>query len=350
MKKKMSGVPAIVGYNLVILVIIGIIIGKTIATQVKIQGEEALAPVYEKHYALISADTDDEFWTKVYESAKEKAAEQNAYVEWFGKNLSVNYSVNELARMAMNAGVDGIIMPATDDDESKSLINTIVGSGIPVVTALSDCHESMRQSYVGVNNYDIGQMYGERVKELVLRRFRKNIRVMTVVSGDHFSNSQNLIQVGIREYLGANLPGGYIVQYETELIDQSNTFATEEFFNNLFISNATLPDILICLDEKGTRCAYRASVDHNRVGDSMILGFYYTKDILSALEKEILDSVMAVDADEIGKGTVDALADYQEYGYSNSYSTVTIQLLGQAEAASILQRETEEMPVEVKGE
>ncbi len=156
-------------------------------------------------------------------------------------------------------------------------------------------------------------------------------------------NSHNLIQLGIREYLSNNLPGGYIVKYETAVIDQDNSFATEEFFNTLFVSPGKLPDILICLDERGTRCSYRSAVDHNRVGESVILGFYYSRDILSALEKNILDSVMSVDADEIGRSTVEALADYQEYGYTNSYKTVKIQLLGQDEAVRLMEAEPEQI-------
>ncbi|MCQ2500608.1 MAG: substrate-binding domain-containing protein, partial [Lachnospiraceae bacterium] len=110
---------------------------------------------YSKHYALITGDSNEQFWSQVYESAKERAAEEGAYVEWFGKNLAVSYSVTDLTRMAVNASVDGIILQATDNEETKELIDRAVELGISVVTVLSDCQISNRQAYVGVNNYDV---------------------------------------------------------------------------------------------------------------------------------------------------------------------------------------------------
>ncbi|MDO4491332.1 MAG: substrate-binding domain-containing protein [Lachnospiraceae bacterium] len=302
-------------------------------------GAEENATIYSRHYALITGDSDDEFWKQVYESAREAAAEKDIYVEWFGKNLSVSYSVKELLHMAIRAGVDGIILQAPDGQETEELINESVDAGIPVVTVLSDCQSSLRQAYVGVNNYEIGLLYGEEIVRLILHQFSKNIRIMIVVGAEELTSSQSLALLGMREYINGNLPKGYFVNVETELIPQESSFATEEYINSMFVSSAPLPDIMICLDERGTRCSYLSAVDHNRVGETAIVGYYSSKDTLAALEKGILDSILSVDAEEMGKSSVEVLLDYQEYGYANTYNTVKIQLLDKEDAARILERD-----------
>lgn len=242
----------------------------------------------------------------------------------------------------MNSGVDGIILQASDEAGTEELINEIVNSGIPVVTALSDCPESVRQAYIGVNNYDIGLLYGQKLISMILQQFKKNIRILVAVNGDGISSSQNLILLGMREALSNGLPAGYFVNIETELIRQEGTYATEEYFNSFFVERKKLPEVLICLDEKETRCSYRAAVDHNRVGEINIIGYYYSKDILRAVEKEILSCTLSVDAEEIGRSTVEALADFEEYGYTNNYKSVNVKLIDPKEAAELLQVEETE--------
>lgn len=300
---------------------------------------------YSKHFALITGDSNEQFWSQVYESAKAKAAENDAYVEWFGKNLSVSYSVTDFAAMAINAGVDGIILQASEDDETKQVVNKAAEAGIPLVTVLSDCPDSSRQAFVGVNDYDVGQLYGEKLVNLIRSQFKKNIKIMVAVGGDKLTNDQEQILYSVRQYLNANLPVGYYIEVTPQLIPLDTAYATEAFFNDMFVSSELLPHILICLDERGTKSSYQAAVDHNRVGETVIIGYYFSKDILSALEKEIVDSVLYVNAEEMGNDAVAALLDYQEYGYTNNYVAVGVELIGRKEAVEILRKESVD-PVE----
>lgn len=341
MKGRHSWTRALAVYGILLVLIAGVVVARSLIIQ-RLASEGGQTPnIYSRHYALITGRGDEEFWTQVYESAREVAAEADGYVEWFGKDLAADYSVNDLARMAMNASVDGIILQATDEEGTEELIGEIVAAGIPVITALTDCPESVRQSYVGVNNYDIGQLYGQKMIQHILTHFRKNIRILVAVNGDRISSSQNLILLGMRESLKKGLPSGYFVNIETELIDQGSSYAAEEYFNTLFVSEKNLPEILVCLDERETRCAYLSAVDHNRVGETVMIGYYYSEDILSAVEKQVLDCTLAVDASEIGRGAVDALLDCEEYGLTNSYQAVNVELLGQKEAEKLLQESRE---------
>ncbi|MDO4260931.1 MAG: hypothetical protein Q4C82_02540 [Eubacteriales bacterium] len=68
---------------------------------------------YSRHYAMITGGEDSEFWDKVYESALEEGRESGVYVERFGSGLAVEYSRSELIDLAVQASVDGIIVPET---------------------------------------------------------------------------------------------------------------------------------------------------------------------------------------------------------------------------------------------
>ncbi len=72
-----------------------------------------------------------------------------------------------------------------------------------------------------------------------------------------------------------------------------------------------------------TDAAYRSVVDYNQVGNIDILGYYQTEDILDAIDKQIIQSTITVDGEEVGRLCVLALLEYQEKGYVNGYFPVT---------------------------
>ena len=51
-------------------------------------------------------------------------------------------------------------------------------------------------------------------------------------------------------------------------------------------------------------------------------GFYYSDVILDAIDKEIISSAIALDMDEIGRYSVNALDEYLSLGHSNNYYSV----------------------------
>ncbi|MBR3069324.1 MAG: hypothetical protein IKG62_04665, partial [Lachnospiraceae bacterium] len=90
--------------------------------------DESLAPMG-RHYVLITNGENDDFWMRVYDSARREGLENSAYVELFGSRLSVDYSRNELLKIARRASVDGIIVEADEDAATQRLIDEIVNAG-----------------------------------------------------------------------------------------------------------------------------------------------------------------------------------------------------------------------------
>lgn len=283
---------------------------------------------YEYHYAMITGTEDGDLWDRIYKSALEEGKAHNAYVERFGEHLSMSYDRHELISLAIEASVDGIIVPGDDDEETAALLNKAVEKGIPVVTVLQDITGSLRQCFVGCNSYNLGQEYGRQILRLLAEKEddRSSPYEITVLTNEnHVNTTENLILLGIRETLEQYSDKIHPASVDTIPIDNSRSFSSEESIRSLFL-NEHLPDILVCLNGLHTRCAYQAAVDHNKVGSVQILGFYDSDAILEAVEKNILQATIAIDTDQMGRLCLQALDEYVRTGYTNSYMAVDIRL------------------------
>lgn len=292
----------------------------------------------ERHYVLITNGENDDFWDHVYQSALAEGLENQAYVERFGSTLSVDYTRNELLKIALLASVDGVIVEADEDKETQTLIDALVNANIPVVTALKDCSASLRQCYVGSNNYDTGVLYGQKIADLM--KGRRKAEVLVVSSGDTPGPYENLILLGIRETVAELLPNCK-VKVDIANISRNSSFAEEEYYNSLFMDD-DLPDVLICQNALGTICAYQSAIDHNQVGKVEIIGFYDSPAILAEVQKKVLTATLSIDAEQIGISCVRALEDYYAYGYTSGYQAVRMALIDSTMAAGPGSEEVEE--------
>ncbi len=297
---------------------------------------------YEGHYALITDSEDGDFWDKVYESAEKEGKSSDVYVERFGENLSVQYDRKTLLKLAIQAKVDGIIVSGDESDETVELIDEAVEDGIPVVTVLNDCSGSNRQCYVGTSNYTLGQEYGEQIQSLledmedVSAESPADILVLT--DKEQLDVSQNLILLGIRETL-ENTTQSDTVKVDTQLIDNTGEFSSEEAIRDIFLDDENFPDIIVCLSELNTKCAYQAAVDYNKVGSVKILGFHDSDSVLEGVSKGIISATISLDTNQMGRDCVQALNDYISTGYTNGYQAVDTQLITDDVATKLLNSE-----------
>lgn len=293
--------------------------------------------IYNRHYVMITGGEDSDFWDQVYESALEEGKQRGVYVERFGADLAVRYDRNELLKLAIQASVDGIIVPGDEDEKTVALLDEAVDGGIPIVTVLRDSTGSRRQCFVGTNSYNLGQEYGRQILELLGEK--DSAKILVLVDESRMDTSQNLILLGIRETLERELGEGHFVDVETAPVDNTRSFSSEESIRDIFLSAEELPDILVCLNEVYTRCAYQAAVDYNKVGTVQMLGFYDSDTILEAVSKNIIYSTVALDTQQMGKLCVQALDEYVETGYTNGYMAVDTRLIKAKEAEKLLNKE-----------
>ena len=274
---------------------------------------------YESYYAMISSNHESALWRSIYPGAVEAAAESGAYVEMLGSNLSTDYSRQDLMRIAIASGVDGIILEADESGDYTGLINEADAAGIPVVTVMGDDTTSNRKSFIGVNNYNLGREYGRQV----LLAGEDVQEVLVLISTSMPDTSQNIIFSGIQETLVE--AGRDDIRVYAAAIEGDNTFAVEESVRDVFLEQSM--DVLICLDELSTTCAYQAVVDFNRVGQIDIIGYYDSETILRGIERNVIHSTIALDTGEMGEYSIEALEEYRETGYVSDYFGVDTDLI-----------------------
>lgn len=295
--------------------------------------------LYDAYYVLIEDGHDSTLWNSIYEGARKEGEEScNAYVEYLGKNLTADYTVQEKLRIAIDAGVDGIILNGGSSGETDKLLEEAVNKGIPVVTALDDSAYNLRKCFVGVNNYILGQEYSRLCWEILSENPRDS-RVAVLMDSSTTGTGKNTLFWGMKETLDEKLQETgweYEIKVQAISIDSSNAFVTEEAIRKLLVTEEEHPDILICLSETDTRRAYEAVVDYIKVGEVHILGYYKSETVLEAIQKKIISSTVVVNGEQLGSLCVKALKEYRETGYVNGYFPIETYIIDENNVALYL--------------
>jgi ribose transport system substrate-binding protein len=291
---------------------------------------------YESHYAIISEEVDAPFWDAIYQGALEKGKEENAYVEKIGSDLSINYSLCDLMKIAIASKVDGIIIEPNGEENIEELINEADDAGIPVITVIKDLPppESRRKSFVGINSYNQGQAYAKQVVELIEEGKSK---ITILLNADNSNASQSVINTSILEMVGNRK-----VEVKSALVNTQSTFSSEEDIRDIIMDKENPPDVLVCLTAVDTLNANQAVVDYNKVGEIDIIGYYDSDIILHAIQKNIVHSTMTIDANKMGAYCVEALTEYRDTGRVSDYYSVDISVINADNVDDYIKTETEE--------
>ena len=283
-------------------------------------GEGEGAAGYEKHYLMISGEENTLMWDSIYESASEAAKDADAYVELITPGHESTYTKADYLQIGIASKVDGIILEADGSSEEQELIQEAMEQDIPVVTVLTDDSSSARISFVGLNSYQLGNAYTEQI--LGLLKEHETTQILLLSNSQSKTQETNLVYYQIKKELEEKKQGYQSVNISEYSIDSSSDFDTEEFVRDIFVNGETLPDVLVCMDEVVTECVYQALIDYNEVGNVDVVGYYYSDVILDAISKGIISSAIALDMDEIGRYSINALEEYSSLGHTSSYYSV----------------------------
>lgn len=303
---------------------------------------EAAANRYEKYYVMIAEDTNTSFWQSIYEGAYEAGIEESSYVDFLNSSFDNKYSKEDLMRIAIASGVDGIIVVADESAKMAELINEATAKGIPVVTLYNDNTQSERCTFVGIGSYDLGKEYGKEVLEIVQEKqsLGTRVKVMVLVNASAQDAGQNILYSGIQETIEKERRSNEKIELSLATIDDTNAFFVEESIRDIFMKNE-LPDIIICLNELNTTCVYQAVVDYNKVGQVNILGYYDSETIMKAIDRNVIYATISINTMQMGKYCVDALTEYHMVGNTSQYFIADIALINKENIAQYLGGEAE---------
>jgi ABC-type sugar transport system, periplasmic component len=286
---------------------------------------------YKYHCAFIAEAYDDPFWNSIYKGAKEEGEKENIYVENYGEKLSLRYTVDEKIQMALAASVDAIIIEGNDTVNTTNLINKAIDKGIVVVTVYQDQAQSKRRSFVGINKFNMGYNLCAKAYNCLEN---DNDEIMVLYDRSSTVNPENtILNSGIKKFLNERSSKAKL---NTQIIDSTETYNTEEQIRELLRNVSTRPRVLICTNLIQTKCAYQTVVDLNCVGDVKILGFYTSRSILEAIDKGVIEATLMVDTFQMGEKAGDCVAEFLKAGYVSDYVAVNTHIVNKEEAKALL--------------
>ena len=269
---------------------------------------------YPRLYAYIAEDPDSQLSNRIYKEIAEYAVENDCYVEMTGQNLSTSYSKADRMNIAISSKVDGIILEGDDSKETAELIDKATANGIPVVTVLSDCQTSSRKSFVGLNNFSLGSEYGEELAAIGDMNKKYPMNALILLDGDD-GNSDDIIHAAIQQAVT-----GRLIKLTSAVVDTSSPFTSEESVKNILDGLATIPDVIICLNDRTTESAIQCIVEKNLVGKTTILGYYDSDTILKAIDRGSVHATFAIETKTVAKQCVNALNEYNNTGFVSEYN------------------------------
>ncbi|WP_026655143.1 substrate-binding domain-containing protein [Butyrivibrio sp. AE3003] len=311
---------------------------------------------YDKYYVMITDNYKSDFWKSVYRGAFAAAKEDNIYVDLLGENFSTKYKTEELMKIATASKVDGIILYANESDEMTQLIDAAAAEGIPVVTLYGDNTRSKRLSYVGIGGYAIGREYAKQINNIIREKKidnteesekneqDKTMQVTVLVNsdaGNSGENIQNIIIAAMQEGIAQEEADGIDVSISIKTVDNTNDFSAEESIRDIFHTEQ-VPDVIVCLNELNTTCAYQAVVDFNEVGKVNILGCYASESIINAIDIGVVYATIAIDTNQLGEQCIKALSDYYESGNTSEYYAADVSLINKSNVAEYMKKEEEQ--------
>lgn len=289
--------------------------------------------VYESQYEMIVGSGKNEFWQAVYASAKKAAENHNAYLEFHASDMGTGYDEIDYMEISIAAGADGIILEFNGEEALKKEIDKAEAAGIPVITIMNDAPDSKRQSFVGVNDYQMGQAYGEQVAALLDEKTETALILLDSEKSQIYSQISNVV---MEQENGEN------VKIQAQNLMPENKFDIEEAIRTIFQSPEGPPQILVCMDEVTTECAYQAMIDFNMVGEVKIIGYYVSDTIREAVNKGLIPVTCTLDTEKMGKDCIEALWEYKQEGRVNSYYNVELEFVSKNEIPKAIAADTME--------
>lgn len=319
-RRRMRVLPAVFGITAVCAVLLWQQAGKMFGEERwnELQSDQK----YERHYMMIADDTSSLLWQDVYQNAREAAAQSNAFLELSGDWDEEEYSLTDYVNIAVASKVDGIILKPDGTAKLRKAIDAAEEAGIPVVTILEDDSASSRKSFVGVNSYQLGTTYGKQI----LACMDETTKKITVLL-NRSDAGKDLVYKQLRATVQEGMAEDQDVEIRAMTIMPGSTFGAEELIRDLLQNENERPDILVCMSETESECAYYAMVDYNQVGSVKLIGYYQSEGMLSAVQKGIIPMVVTLDTEQIGQYSIEALEEYYSMGYASSYFSVDLNII-----------------------
>ena len=243
--------------------------------------------------AVIPKGTTHSFWVAIHAGAMKAAQELGVEVIWKGPGREDDREA-QIAEVEtfISRGVSGIVLAPTDDKALRIPVMNAARSGIPVVIIDSALDSEDYVSFVATDNYQGGQLAGERMVEVLkgvgrvvmLRYMEGSASTMKREDGfmDVMAENPTMEIVSSNQHAGAT----------AELAYQ----ASENLLGRFKDAEGNLElDGIYCPNESSAFGMLRALQDAGLAGSVTFIGFDASEQMVRALENGEFDSLVLQD-------------------------------------------------------
>ncbi|UJF32741.1 substrate-binding domain-containing protein [Paenibacillus hexagrammi] len=136
------------------------------------------------HFEVVLRSQDGDYWKTVKMGAEVAAKEFEVSLDFRGPADEADV-LGQIALMeqSIQSKPDAIVLAANDYNALADTAEKAVSLGIPVITIDSAVHSDRVTSFIGVNNYDAGQLAGEQLVKQV--GTHGNVAIVSFKQGEH---------------------------------------------------------------------------------------------------------------------------------------------------------------------
>jgi len=266
------------------------------------------------HFVVIAQSTDDPFWGAVKKGAFGAAKDLNVAVEFNGPRFTNMDEELQFLNIAIASNVDGIAVHVLDEVSFTPVIDRAVTYGIPVITIENDAGKSKRASYIGSNDFQLGQVGGKLMNEAITGKVKGAI-ILNTFSESSGNVAQNIKITGFRDAFKESPDK---LEIKTIRFSRMGILTAGEITSEI-ISN--YPDInaIFCTNAQDTLGAAQVVVDLNKVGDIAIVGYGDLPEIGRYVENGVLYGTVVSDPVNMGYESIKALVELKKNRAISSY-------------------------------
>ncbi|MBN2260604.1 MAG: substrate-binding domain-containing protein [Clostridiales bacterium] len=299
---------------IVILVLFAYGVFRTVYLTVNSDDKSLLIPKY--HVAFFHDDNDrynfDFFKSEFIEEGK-----QNEIVADFYEVVS-SESVEYAFKSAWMTNVDVILIKVSNIDELSEYIIESENREIKIVIIGNDLPESNRDTYIGVNKYQLGK----NSIELIERSNVEN-KIVGVILGSEYGIKtgayQNSYLNALQEFSNQN-DDIWIAQVEYSAEKRAELIVQDWIINNKV-------NFIICTDVVDSVRVVNTLIDLNAISDVSVITNGKTDEIIEYIQKGTVHGSIFIDYEKGIKQAVKLVVDLSNSKRVSSYIPINIEII-----------------------
>ncbi len=308
---------AITTVLIIVLLLSGVM---TIASYSRVQIEDDIDLVWQeepKYRMMVIVDgSDASYVSAIKEGLNQSAIEhQVAYEFWEFSGDDKDEQIIRQLDIALRSNVNGVIVEAVNDSLFDSLIEKADDFELAVVTLEKSLPESERLSFITLNQYEIGNMIGLRLKNEL------NSRGSVVI----FNDSEDSINDQAAAING-HLKNYYDVRVETSGYDSEIILDAEDTTQQLLLKHSDIVSV-ICNGSEESIGVIQALKDANKLDEIKVVAFGDDETILDYVRRDIITGTIVPDIEKMGYMALKNLYDFNEGNLVPSYQNIPVELI-----------------------